>query len=117
MWATTNARDNLNPDHNNRPDDYLMWLPFSGKNFGFPFVSPSCWRLAAFVTLQHVFPAIAAVYCRCSSQVGDCISMLTQPSSGLNTAAWLQTEHSCSARCFVTKPCCAVPLHWLWRPP
>ena len=42
MWATTNARDNLDPDHNNRPDDYLMWLPYSGKNFGFPFVSPAC---------------------------------------------------------------------------
>ena len=45
MWATTNARDNLDPDHNNRPDDYLMWLPYSGKDFGFPFVSPSCWWL------------------------------------------------------------------------
>ena len=39
MWATTNARDNLDPDHNNRPDDYLMYLPDGDKNFGFPYVS------------------------------------------------------------------------------
>ena len=41
MWATTNGRDNLDPDHNNRPDDYLMWLPKGGKNFGYPYVCPS----------------------------------------------------------------------------
>ena len=41
LWATSNARDNLDPDHDNRPDDPLLFIPAGTEagrlNYGYPF--------------------------------------------------------------------------------
>lgn len=41
LWASSNARDNLDPDHNNRPDDPLLFIPDGTEpntlDFGYPY--------------------------------------------------------------------------------
>ena len=40
LWATTNGRDNLNNangTYDDRPDDFLAWIPMPGLDFGFPY--------------------------------------------------------------------------------
>lgn len=41
MWLTSNGRDNLNPDHDNRPDDPLNYIPANTEpetlDFGYPY--------------------------------------------------------------------------------
>ena len=37
LWATSNGRELLYPDQDNRPDDTLLFIPAPGLDFGFPY--------------------------------------------------------------------------------
>ena len=131
MWATTNGRDQLDPDHNDRPDDYLMWLPYSGKNFGFPFVSPLANELPVAVLPSHVCTSVPP---QLSLQVSAYWLFHQCLHGGSVTAILLLYPECCDnmtllcmAPCL--QQCCAflcckaltpsghaVPLHWRRRP-
>ena len=101
LWATTNARDNLDgPLHDNLPDDTLMYVPAGTQDgaitFGFPYchwwglTEPGWRRLRLRLVLNWAYDAVV-VPCAFGSQ--SCVPVATHCWGHLPLSAHIQSQH------------------------